>query len=237
MTTVKNVLRVHTVTTVLEYPRVELKLFDRLVEVMSSRLLVSRAIPIVTVAVLLWSEVTMATPPDGKRYEYKQAFVLSDESGIGPNPVEGMLVLAADQERPFISRVLLQTLQEWGFSLPRSTSAPDQPLVPQQSYKTDIVPLSDAVVDDYNQKSPDNLRVDKTLTFGLQFEVRYTINVDRDRFFFIQLECLLYVKGAASTKWRDYKGSYSGDYFAARFTNGLRKNFTVTKPGQELHGK
>src|SRR5437879_4985736 len=59
---------------------------------------------------------------DPQRYTFQEPFALKGEKGVGPNPVEGMLLLRAQDEKPFVSRVLLETIQELQLSLPIHSS-------------------------------------------------------------------------------------------------------------------
>jgi hypothetical protein len=171
---------------------------------------------------------------DKKGFSFKQPFVLSGQAGIGANPVEGMLVLKPNQEQSFLSRVLLQTLQESHFSLTARLPDPRVPLLPQKSYETDVVPVSEDVLKEYNGKVKSEVMLSLDVNYGLQYRLRYEINTERDRYFYIQLEPILYFRGAASTKWREYKKPYAGDYFADKLTSILKDNFTKIKPGEEL---
>src|SRR5579864_2524405 len=153
-----------------------------------------------------------------KRVTYKQPFSLQDR-GIGSNPVEGELVLRAEEEQPFVSRALLHTLQEFQLSVADRSQNAAEPLLPRHDYKTDVAPIGDEDVRKYNAVHTGPLALDSSLNFGLQYEVRYEIQVERDRFFFFQIESTLYARGAATSSWRQYKGSYSGNFFANRFVD------------------
>jgi hypothetical protein len=171
---------------------------------------------------------------DQKWFSYKQAFELSGQVGIGANPVAGIIVLRPEQEQPFLSRVLLQTLQDYHFSVSALSADPRVPMVPQKPYETDVVPMSDDSIKEYNQKATNQTAVSLDVNYGLQYRIRYEINTDRDRFFYIQMEPVLYFRGAASAKWREYKKPYVGDYFAEKLNQTLKDNFQKIKPGEEL---
>jgi hypothetical protein len=160
-------------------------------------------------------------------FTYKQPFSL-EGTGVGPNPVQGELVLKREDEEPFVSRVLLQAIQAFHhLSIPERPQTAAEPLLPHRDYKTDIAPLADDDVRQYNAANPPPLALDSTLLYALQFGIRYEIQVDRQRVFFIQIEPFLYAKGSAAPTWRPYKRAYSGDFFAGRLIEALKSNFTI----------
>lgn len=130
--------------------------------------------------------LVLASSPAGlvreKTFTYKQPFSLQG-IGVGPNPVQGELVLKAEDEEPFVSRVLLQTIQGFHLSLPDRPQNATEPLLPRRDYKTDMVPLSDEEVRMYNAAIAPQLALDRTLNYALQYGIRYEIHVERERYF------------------------------------------------------
>lgn len=175
------------------------------------------------------SACTMALAGN-KRITVKQPFSLQGQ-GIGSNPVESELVLSAQDEEPFVSRVLLHTIQGFELSVVDRPQDTTEPLLPKHDYKTDIAPLTDEDIRKYNSVNSGELALDPSVNFGLQYGVSYVIQVDRDRFFAVEIESVLYARGAATTKWHKYNGSYSGEFFANRFAAALKTNFKT--PVQE----
>lgn len=176
---------------------------------------------LITLIVLLWSP---AAAQHQKRYTYKEPFSLT-EKGIGSNPIEGQLVLNAEDEEPFISRVLLQTIQGFHMSVADRPANALEPMLPKREYKTDIAPLSEDNLRSYNAANGATLSLDSTLEYGWQYALSYEIHTERDRYFFIEIKPKLYFKGAASSAWREYKRDYSGDFFAALLNDALKNNF------------
>lgn len=162
-----------------------------------------------------------------KKITVQQPFSLQGE-GIGGNPVETELMLSAQDEEPFVSRVLLHTIQGFQLSVVDRPQDTAEPLLPKHDYKTDIAPLTDEDIRKYNAVNSGELGLDPSLNFGLQYGISYAIQIDRNRFFAIEIESVLYAKGAATTKWRKYNGSYAGDFFANRFADALKNNFKTS---------
>jgi hypothetical protein len=176
---------------------------------------------VITLIPLLWIP---AASQHAKHYTYKEPFSLT-EKGIGSNPIDQQLVLNAEDEEPFVSRVLLQTIQGFHLSVADRPANAVEPLVPKREYKTDIAPLSEDNLRNYNAANNGTLLLDPTLEYGWQYALSYEIHIDRDRYFFIEMKPKLYFKGAASSAWREYKRDYSGDFFAALLSDALKNNF------------
>lgn len=170
-----------------------------------------------------------------KRVTFKQPFSLQ-EKGIGANPIEGQLVLNAQDEEPVVSRMLLETIQGFHLSVLDRDQNAAEPLLPKHEYKTDIAPIRDESIRSYNASNSGSLALDPTLEYGWQYTLSYEIHVERDRYFFIEMKPKLYFKGAASSTWREYKRDYSGDFFGAILSDALKDKFkTLTQSRQAAH--
>lgn len=170
---------------------------------------------------LLWAP---AAAQRSQGFTYKEPFSLT-EKGIGSNPIEGQLVLNAEDEEAAVSRVLLQTIQGFHLSVVERATDTAEPLLPKHEYKTDVAPLSEDNLRSYNAANNGILSLDPTLEYAWQNVFHYEIHIERDRYFFIVNNPKLYFKGAASSAWREYKRNYSGDFFAALLNDALKNNF------------
>jgi hypothetical protein len=179
---------------------------------------------ILPIFVLLCVAVATWAQRGEKRVTFKQPFSLQ-EKGIGANPIEGQLVLNAQDEEPVVSRALLETIQGFHLSVLDRAQNAAEPLLPKHEYKTDIAPITDESIRSYNASNSGSLALDPTLEYGWQYILNYEIHVERDRYFFIEMKPKLYFKGAASSTWREYKRDYSGDFFGAMLSDALKGKF------------
>jgi hypothetical protein len=149
-----------------------------------------------------------------------------DGRGVGPNPVLNSIALKPNEEDRFVSRSLLDALQQLQFSVAKHDLSATIPLAPNQTHETDIVPLSRDLIASHDAANP-RLGLGTDVIYGLQYRVQYAVDTrPRTRSFVIDVTPVVYRRGAASSRWRDYNSDYSSDFFAQRLIQQVSKNLS-----------
>lgn len=128
--------------------------------------------------------------------------------GVGPGAVQGVLILPEGLEASIASRSIVLALQE----LEASIVAPDVPvgewLPEKEQWRSDRVPVTDALIADHNQAHPDLILPPRQ--YKIQYSGQYV--VDRRELVF-KISARLYER-ALATDWREFsKEGYSGTFF------------------------
>src|SRR4051812_47754643 len=149
-----------------------------------------------------------------------------DSRGVGSNPVLNSIALKPNEEDQFVSRTLLDALQQLQFSVAKHDLSATTPLAPNQTHETDIVPLSPELIASHDAANP-RLGLGADVIYGLQYRVKYVVDTrPRTRSFVIDVTPVMYRRGAASSKWRDYNSDYSSDFFAQQLILQVGKNLS-----------
>ena len=150
-----------------------------------------------------------------------------DSRGVGSNPVMNVIALKPNEEDQFVSRTLLETLQQLQYSVVRHDLSATTPLAPNQTHETDIVPLSRDLISNHDAENP-RLGLGTDVIYGLRYRVKYAVDTrPRSRSFVIDVTPVMYRRGAASSTWRDYNSAYSSEFFARRLIQQVTKNLGV----------
>jgi hypothetical protein len=139
--------------------------------------------------------------------------------GVGPGAVQGVLILPEGLEASVASRSIVLALQE----LEASIVAPEVPLgewLPEkEQWRSDRVPVTEALVADHNQAHPDLTLPPRQ--YKIQYSGQYM--VDRRELVF-KISARLYEK-ALATDWREFnKEGYSGTFFVGLLRQLINDN-------------
>jgi hypothetical protein len=149
-----------------------------------------------------------------------------DSRGIGSNPVLNVIALKPNEEDQFVSKTLLEALQQMQFSVAKHDLSATTPLAPNRMHETDIVPLSRDLITSHDTANP-RLGLGVDVIYGLQYRVKYVVDTrPRTRSFVIDVTPVMYRRGAASSKWRDYNSDYSSDFFAQQLIQQVSRNLS-----------
>ena len=146
--------------------------------------------------------------------------------GAGANDVRNEIVLPVDRESTFISRAIVNALQELEFSVVEPDVELGSPLPQGKQFTTDTVPIRAAVIADHNIQHEGEMSLPPRF-YSLRYHGAYRL-VDRDLVF--ELTAELYERAAATTS-RLYTKSYSANFFIAPLGNAIKAKLQLLGDG------
>jgi hypothetical protein len=142
--------------------------------------------------------------------------------GAGDTPLVGFVVLKSGSAPDAAANAVLRGFQKLELSLGRCLG---NNLRPRENAKceTDIAPLQSAVVNAYHAAISDpqyTLPIDRL--FGVKFSFNYQL---QPAALVVNSSAKLYMRGAGSQSWSEYRRPYSARFFSELITSSIGEQF------------
>lgn len=136
--------------------------------------------------------------------------------GVGSGIVEGTVVLPDDAAAAFVSRAIVEALQEMQHSLIEPKRELGEPVPQDEPWWTDTVPIEQAAIQAHNEAFSGMIL--PTRFYEIQYVGAYRLE-RRELLFFLSANLF---ERAAATEPRRYEADYSGDFFVAPLAEAIR---------------